>query len=864
MSGSGLAGFSTVVEIDASREGSPWNELVRNAFLATLPRMMGGDVPLGTLAAGPGRTAHLVGLDTTAVSTLPGADSGTLELRLTTTIQIDVTDAAGAPAAAVTLSAVTYARRYRPTVEAVPARGVRGTRRLVAQWDGASGATDAPLSAWEADGRLRDAGVDPAAARGTALAAVNAFFASPLQLAAIATLPAGSPPPTFLFPPVLSTINTFNVEARLLSTAPAAVALLIEGNTRLRAAALPARAVPDPTAYAARQLMDGETVAMAVEPIILLESMAHAVNLLLNIGTGMFAPPGSRPAASLQFINPRQPPPEARFVSPFGLIPGLPPLMTDLTVTAPGVAPRVARAQRLGAAIVGGSLRLTVGLSDPNDWAGIVWGFQGFIDWAPSTSGGTFFWTATPPVVESSYAYVSPFWWILEGVLLAATVVTGGIAGTAAAGVAVVAAVLSVILGVLTIGLGDVLIVLQGSVSRILSRALGSVGGITGAVPPIGISVVPPEIMGFLGRFTVTRGVLDDLVIGGRLAGPDVAVHVQARDLTAATGQAFDLDNGLVIGEVSESHIPRGADVLWWRSGGTLVMEIAPPCGFAALATDSLLSVRFEDIAVLPFAPAVRIGAASLPQFDSAPPFDTRGLPLLPLFFAIRTSEGRFAKCAAWRDRSDGLHLHVVTYATALPHFALAQSRRATRGAEIERGWSAMVLASYVRYEAAWEFAFHAAWQRLREPVSITWSVEGRAIATRLRLRLASGSTLAAELRGDTLSVATEMGEPAEFEVRAVARDALGLELEATARVETDGSVTEWSESQLEWLRRESRAVVVLDQPAFRVPLDMGDPAPDIRSYDISLSDAVTAGMGFSVQQARAAIGLDAGIPPPG
>jgi len=870
-----LGDYSSAIEIDATNVSSPWNTTVAAAFMNSLPAdaSVPGAVSLGEITAGA-RRAHIRTISVNVTSSPIGSGPDLfLNMRAEMTIGIEITETGTDPFVITLPRPISYSRLYRPAIRS-GTRGRSGSRELGLEWRSEPASSEQGTSAWDdSSGRLARLGFALAQLHDTALNTARRFFTDPFfRLTSIAV---NSSTPTDL--PVmgtatLSSINTFWIDAKLFLDRefPVVVAFLIENTTTLRSGMLGPTA-PNPATYATRQLRRSEGIAVVVQPNLLLEAMAAAVNLLLNLGTSSIpVPPGTPPPpASLMFLTAA--PLRSRFAAPFTLRPGLPAAITDLTITAPGVAPRTARVQRLNGTIVGGRLRLTIALSDPGDWAGIVWGFQGFIDWNPSVSSGAFVWTITPPVVQSSYVHVSAFWWIVEGVLIVATIVTGGIAGSVAAGagVAIALTTIAAVALVSSVVLGGILEAIQIVVSNIMTTALGGVGGVTRGVPPIGTTLVPPELTALFGPLSARRALLDDLVVAGELPPPDAEVHMRARDLSAAIGEAFDLDAGTVETHISMGRIPAGADLIWWNAGGSFVVETAPAAGAVRSTSDSFSAIRFDQLQGLTFAP-LSVPAMSIPVFDSPPPLNTSGLPVRPLLLGVRTTEGRIAKCALWRDRSDRLHIDFVTYVSPIPRLGIPYSRSSRRGAEIERGWSDLVRADYVRYQASFRFAFRAVWERLQDPVVIRWFINGTEIAHTgfltispepiVRLEEPPPARLSYEAAATTLVVETRMGEAVAFEVSAIARDALGLEVRRAAFISVDGTVTEYGDSDWLWVQHQLRAITLLDESAYRLPLDMGDPALIPSPAEYVFATALQAGMGFSITEALTSVGLKPGI----
>lgn len=918
---SSLAGFSAVVEINATLDDSPWNRRVTAAVSARVPRGTTGRVVLATY-----RLGGMVGASVTAASAQ--VTSGVRRSGRDVGLQVEVEFSGVEITIADTISIVPptvirvprpvkYFQQYEPATDADPRRVAGRVRDLYAEatesdpalpppvplltvsanWRGAFPDTDTLATDWGGDA-LRAAGLDPDVVfrdvRNFVQGQIFGIRSLPLfQIRVTDAPPVVTPTPSSMptsstIPVVLDTAKTFAVRAKVLSGAsgPWVVALLIESNTRLQRVGLhvvPER--PDPANYVTRHLGEREDFTLLVDSNVLFAAMAHLLTELFVFGTATFTPSGTPyslaffPSADTRPSTRNRP--EGRFVVPGSLVPAsLRPDLSDglrmMQITAPGIAPRNAMVRRMDLALDyvthdSSRLRFTMRLTDPNDVAGVIWGIEAYLEWTPTTLNGQFIWQlyappgASPVTITERYAGASAFWWLVAAAAFVAAAASFGAASGAAVaaaatvitGIAVASFIVTVIAGTIAAVLTGVSLPLLGSALEALTTPPGP--GSTGfTIPPLGTSLIPPEILTWFGgpvRFL--RAVLDDLTVTGQLPPPDVAAHAEARDLAATDGQAFDLDTARILSGVTPSTIPLGADLLWWNAGGTLSLQNGPATGAAVLRAESLVQIREEALAAVTFPARLWLDIGSIPRFDSPPPADTTGLPVRPLFLGVRTSEGRFAKCAIWRDLSDRLHVQFATYETLVPRLAISQSRTATRGDEVERGWDPAVRAEYVRYRAAWRFDFRASWDRLPRPVTLTWFLNGVEVRDRIRILLPSMAVMGAEVVDGVLSVSTPTGEPASIEVRAVARDALGLELQTTVTIETDGTVTDYGESDLLWAQRQLRAVTPFEAVPFRPPLDMGDPAASVtRSPESAFTDAINAGMGFSVDDARAFVGL--------
>jgi hypothetical protein len=403
----------------------------------------------------------------------------------------------------------------------------------------------------------------------------------------------------------------------------------------------------------------------------------------------------------------------------------------------------------------------------------------------------------------------------------------GAVAGAVAAGAAIGAAVGVAVAAALQVPLG--------AVAESLGTALAGVLAPVSAGLASGLQLLPPDLTAAFGTLELTGDpVIDDVSLAGRVAlRPGPRPVAESGGLVLAFGGMLDLDRGQVLaapepGEAADLD----ADLAWeepghgklgvsswesrfgWglsKSFGTGGVSARGSARLVAVSGASFWSLTEGDLERLAY-PA-RGGRIS---FGDVPLAGTKD-PVEPRVFAVRTSEGRYAKCAAWRDAGGQLHLRFLTYDTPL-RLWLQAGWHTTRGRIVPSTIRSVV--PTVEYQLSRRGTFTAMAPRLHAPVSYTWFWDGRLVSGAGTL---PDGTTRFEAAGSTFRLETRMGDPLNGELCVRARDATGFEATACRNLDFAGTETKAARLGIEH--------TLLVNDLARVLRQQGpdpDPAPDV------------------------------------
>lgn len=315
--------------------------------------------------------------------------------------------------------------------------------------------------------------------------------------------------------------------------------------------------------------------------------------------------------------------------------------------------------------------------------------------------------SATPVDIELDSFTEKEWWvWLIEIVVVAIGAGIGflvGGPGGALAGGAIALAIVAV---------GDLII------STLMGLAAGTVSGALGTLNATSARLLPESLTTNFGGLSELLEVdFDDLAVTGRVKRPQVRVLHEAWDITLFPGDRLDLDRGVIarVGQ-PDSAIQLDGDLIWQTdplagevlelamrsapsaslegmafqpSAGLIVRNPLDPIILRTRSLASLGSARFVKVAGVSYWSLTErdAKAASYPTTaqriqDTAMPASTAPYPPGHAVMVLRTTAGRYAKCAVWRGSGSELHVGFVTYDTALP-FYLRQNWTTTRGPNV-------------------------------------------------------------------------------------------------------------------------------------------------------------------------------------
>lgn len=164
------------------------------------------------------------------------------------------------------------------------------------------------------------------------------------------------------------------------------------------------------------------------------------------------------------------------------------------------------------------------------------------------------------------------------------------------------------------------------------------VPAIGNAVRAVGLPLPVP--MGSDGIAVSECDIVDALVQGNPIYA-DMTPRYSAGELELAVGAAADLDGARI---ASAGSLPVWADLVWTGSQ----LEAVNGCSLATLPADAA-ALTYFDLQTLSYGTAA-ISISEIPEEETGPQA-MHGARRRVAQFAARTSEGRIAKCAAWRGR---------------------------------------------------------------------------------------------------------------------------------------------------------------------------------------------------------------------
>jgi hypothetical protein len=467
--------------------------------------------------------------------------------------------------------------------------------------------------------------------------------------------------------------------------------------------------------------------------------------------------------------------------------------------------------------------------------------------------------------------------WLLAGLLALVFAIIGGILGAIAGGIlgatgggplgALLGGIAGLMVGVVAGAVLAIVIVLP---VLLLSEVLDLAPDVLNQLG--NLPIIPDDIKNVFGALDlVGEIVIDDLQVFGRVIVPTPKPpRAEGIDVILKPGDMFDLDRGILLPLAENPGIQLDADIAWTaghhgpfplplpfpmplpgklgslkvpgivRKGATSLLELAG-ASYQALTENDLLQLRFPR-------------NSSIIAGDTLPLSDT-GMPRDGSVFAVRTSEGRVAKCAGWRDSRGRLHLRFKTFDTPVP-LTMRSTWTSSRGAVVGTGNSGLV--SYTDYEVARQGVVRAETNGMRAPLQYRWLLDGREVTGSSVLRgsltdlhgLSGKRAVTIRVSGARCEISTPMGVAFSGELCVEVTDAGGykvaicrtLDLPGTDRAFDLSRLDRWAE--MEEVRPDMRGT--LELPRGPQP----DPTPRSRrrssqpSLSQRLAEALARGMG--------------------
>ncbi|HST46753.1 hypothetical protein [Jatrophihabitans sp.] len=414
-------------------------------------------------------------------------------------------------------------------------------------------------------------------------------------------------------------------------------------------------------------------------------------------------------------------------------------------------------------------------------------------------------------------------WWVyaievvIVAILAVVSAVIGGALGWVAAAIAaavsaavsvttavVVGAAIGAVVGIVV---GIIIIVavnnaINSALPATVSGALGAIGnGVSTA-----LNVIPTELQQAFGRLEAATLHFDDLAVFGHVTAPapaDQHLLLNVSELVVDPGMSVDLDRGAVVA----ANDP-GGDIEWRvvhvyqpqrttaaLSGAEVARPIIRPKLPPALdglrptlppTLEAAHGAAMSTVTGVSYAGLHLAHVAGLPYpahggsvFATSVPTDVLE-PAHPLLFAVRTGEGRYAKCAAWQDATHRLHLRFALFDTpAVLRLVLNTSSRRGPTMPSDRPFEAS-------WQVSWDLACLAVPVTLHSPVTYQWFWNGSVIHNGDG-PLAGGVTRV-EVNNDHCTVHTAMGGDLRGELCVRATDASGIEMTVCRTVELQGT----------------------------------------------------------------------------
>lgn len=308
--------------------------------------------------------------------------------------------------------------------------------------------------------------------------------------------------------------------------------------------------------------------------------------------------------------------------------------------------------------------------------------------------------SATPINVDVNDWVHREWWvWLIDiGIVAIGAIVgalVGGPAGAVVGGIAGGAIALAII--------GVVELIMW----TMFELASGAISGALGTLNATAARLLPQELIANFGGLSEILAVdFDDLRVAGKVKRAQVRVLREAWEFTLFPGDRLDLDQGIIIrAGAPEPEAELDADLIWRteplvteavieRSAPGDLLSSRLASGDVVRSTSSLIGEALGDLTVFSVRSLATVSGARMVKLtnasywsltesnakqadysvsgqrvpETAIPVSNLPYPAGAAVLVVRTTAGRYAKCAAWRVGS-ALHIGFITYDTPLPFF---------------------------------------------------------------------------------------------------------------------------------------------------------------------------------------------------
>ena len=302
---------------------------------------------------------------------------------------------------------------------------------------------------------------------------------------------------------------------------------------------------------------------------------------------------------------------------------------------------------------------------------------------------------------------------------------------------------------------------------------------------------LPPAFASIFGTMSLSPPLtFDDLTLPSRIGSAALAaVYRQVNATTLSSGgMVIDLDTGARQSFAAGGSPMALGDLLWYL-GGTL--HAGTGARLVSVAGDfNLISVSDVVTALSGSGPSAVIAPAQIPVIPAGAQAPT--LPA-PLVIAVRTSAGRYAKCALWLDVNGDVIMRYLVWDTRAAACRILPVGTAWARTNYVRdpdtpGATQYLLTKHERFENTAQFQAQAT--RVTTPIQVSWRLGSTTLTGATGTVLVGGAAIAYTSQSMNLTLVVALGSslsavPLTLEVR----DANGIFVSETRALTVIGRI---------------------------------------------------------------------------